>query len=42
MFLKLFLNLSLTSPMPKHVVLLHKTELGCFWTDINFVCSVTE
>jgi len=41
-FLKFFLNLRLTSPMPKHVVLLHKIELGCVWPDINFVRSVTE
>ena len=42
MFSKLCLNLRLTSPMPKHVVLLHKIELGCVWPHIKFVCSVTD
>jgi len=37
MFLKMCLNLKLTSPMPKHVVLLHKTELACVWPHIKFV-----
>ena len=42
MFLKLCVNLRLTSPVPQHVVLLHKIELGYVWPHINFVCSVTE
>ena len=42
MFLKLCLNLRLKLPMPQHVVLLHKIELGCVWPHTNFVCSVAE
>jgi len=42
MFLKLCVNLRLTSPMSQHVVLLHKIDLGCVWPDSSFVYSVTE
>ena len=42
MYLKLCLNLRLTSPTPQHVVLLHKLESGYVWPHINFVRSVTE
>ena len=35
--LKLFQNLRMAYPRPKHVVLLNQTEFSCVCTDVDFV-----
>ena len=41
MFLKLFVNLSVVQPRPKHVILLNKNGVSCVYIGINF-SSETE